>query len=203
MAASRSKENGSSDVIEALIPKTGGIFFFDAMGILKEAKHPKNALAFMDFYLRPQYAAAMTNDFNYPTGNKAAADLLKPEVAQNKSVSMSEADIQKLIFTGALSVAARSNMQQAFVTINKGKSPTHDHPTPDTSLARRDAHGHDPGKAQHSRQAVAGGMAHARRSRTACAHVDGVWRATRHLGEEAAARGAAGPGQHRHGDCPL
>lgn len=47
-----------------MIPRTGSILFFDAMGILKEAKHPKNALAFMDFYLRPQYAAAKTNDFN-------------------------------------------------------------------------------------------------------------------------------------------
>ena len=119
MAAARIKENGSSDVIEALIPRTGGIFFFDAMGILKEARHPKNALAFMDFYLRPQYAAAMTNDFNYPTGNTAATAFLKPEVLQNKSVSMSDADIQKLIFTGALSVAARSNMHQTFVAFKK------------------------------------------------------------------------------------
>ena len=63
----------------------------------------------------------MTNDFNYPTGNTAATAFLKPEVLQNKSISMSEADIQKLIFTGALSVAARSNMQQAFVAFKKGK----------------------------------------------------------------------------------
>lgn len=75
----------------------------------------------MDFYLRPDYAAAMKNDFNYPTGNAAATAFLKPVVAQDKSVTMSDADIQKLIFTGALSASARSNMQQAFVAFKKGK----------------------------------------------------------------------------------
>lgn len=121
IAASRIKENGSSDVIEALVPSTGGIFFFDAMGILKEAKHPKNAIAFMDFYLRPENAAVMTNEFNYPTGNTVADALLKPEILSNKSVSMSEAEIQKLIFTGALSAEVRSNMHKAFVAFKRGK----------------------------------------------------------------------------------
>lgn len=121
MAAARIKENGSSDVIEALIPRTGGIFFYDAMGILKEAKHAKNALAFIDFYLRPEYAAAMTNGFNYPTGNTAAAALLTPAVRNNGSINMTEEGIKRLIFTGALSVEARSNMQQAFVAFKKSK----------------------------------------------------------------------------------
>ena len=43
IAAGRAKENGSKDVIEALLPSTGALSFFDTMAVTKDAKHPKNA----------------------------------------------------------------------------------------------------------------------------------------------------------------
>ena len=57
IAAGRAKENGSKDVIEALLPSTGALIFFDTMALTKDAKHPNNAQAFIDFYLRPENAA--------------------------------------------------------------------------------------------------------------------------------------------------
>ena len=59
IAAGRAKENGSKDVIEALLPTTGALIFFDTMAITKDAKHPNNANAFIDFFLRPENAAAI------------------------------------------------------------------------------------------------------------------------------------------------
>ncbi|MCB2043713.1 MAG: extracellular solute-binding protein, partial [Rhodoferax sp.] len=80
IAAERAKENKSKDVIEAMLPSTGALIFFDTMGITKDAKHPKNAHAFIDFYLRAENAAAMANEMTYPTGNLAAMDKIKPEI---------------------------------------------------------------------------------------------------------------------------
>ena len=53
IAAGRAKENGSKDVIEALLPNTGALIFFDTRAVTKDAKHPNNAMAFIDFSLRP------------------------------------------------------------------------------------------------------------------------------------------------------
>ena len=78
IAAGRAKENKSKDVIEALLPSTGALIFADTMAVTKDAKHPNNAAAFIDFYLRAENAARMSNEMNYPTGNKAAmADALE------------------------------------------------------------------------------------------------------------------------------
>jgi putrescine transport system substrate-binding protein len=44
IAAERAKENKSKDVIEALLPSTGALIFFDTMAITKDAKHPNNAM---------------------------------------------------------------------------------------------------------------------------------------------------------------
>ena len=121
LAAGRAKENGSKDTIEALLPQTGGIFFFDAMGILKDAKHPKNAHAFINFYLRPENAASVTNELFYPTGNSAANALLKPELIANKSLVMDAANINKLVFTGAISQEGRTAMLARFNAFKQSK----------------------------------------------------------------------------------
>jgi putrescine transport system substrate-binding protein len=43
IAAGRAKENKAKYEIEALLPSTGALIFFDTMAITKDAKHPNNA----------------------------------------------------------------------------------------------------------------------------------------------------------------
>ena len=38
----------------AILLVTGGLMFADTMAITKDAKHPQNAMAFIDFFLRPE-----------------------------------------------------------------------------------------------------------------------------------------------------
>ena len=45
IARSRAIENKSSNEIEVLLPKTGGLIFFDSLAVPKDAPHPKNAVA--------------------------------------------------------------------------------------------------------------------------------------------------------------
>ena len=120
-AAARAKENGSKDVIEALLPSTGALIFFDTMAVTKDAKHPNNAAAFIDFYLRPENAAAMANDMGYPTGNKAALDKVKPEIAGNKTIFVESAYFAKMIQPKGLTNEAREGMSNAYNSFKKGK----------------------------------------------------------------------------------
>jgi len=121
IAAARAKENGSKDVIEALLPSTGGLAFFDTMAITKDAKHPNNATAFIDFYLRAESGAKVTDELSYPTGNKAALEKIKPEVAANKTIFLDEANSAKLVAPGKLSNESREAMATAFNSFKKGK----------------------------------------------------------------------------------
>ena len=121
IAAGRAKENKSKDVIEAMLPSTGALIFFDTMAITKDAKHPKNAAAFIDFYLRPENAARMANEMTYPTGNAAAMDKIKPEIASNKTIFVESAYFEKMIPPSSFTNEAREAMANAYNGFKKGK----------------------------------------------------------------------------------
>jgi putrescine transport system substrate-binding protein len=121
IAAGRAKENKSKDEIVALLPSTGALIFFDTMAITKDAKHPQNAHAFIDFYLRAENAAKMSNDMNYPTGNKAAMDKIKPEVAGNKTIFVDADVMAKMIPPSSFSNEAREALANAYNRFKQGK----------------------------------------------------------------------------------
>jgi len=120
-AAARVKENGGKDVIEALLPSTGALVFFDNMAVTKDAKHPNNAMAFINFFLRPENAAAMANEVGYPTGNKAAMGLVNPDIASNKTIFVESDYMAKMIPPGSFSNEAREAMASAYNTLKKGR----------------------------------------------------------------------------------
>lgn len=121
IAAGRAKENGSKDVIEALLPSTGGMIFFDTMAITKDAKHPANAHAFIDFYLRAESGAAVSNELSYPTANKAALAQIKPEVSGNKTIFIDAAVATKMVAPGKFTNEGREAMANAYTAFKKGK----------------------------------------------------------------------------------
>jgi putrescine transport system substrate-binding protein len=121
MAATRAKDNGSKEVIESLLPSTGALIFIDAMAITKDAKHPQNAHAFIDFYLRAENAALMSNEMSYPTGNKAAVDKVKPEIAGNKTIFVESAYFARMVSPNSFSNPAREAMANAYTSFKQGK----------------------------------------------------------------------------------
>ncbi|HCX83198.1 MAG: spermidine/putrescine ABC transporter substrate-binding protein PotF [Curvibacter sp. RIFCSPHIGHO2_12_FULL_63_18] len=121
IAAGRAKENGSKDEIESLLPSTGALIFFDTMAITKDAKHPNNAAAFIDFYLRAENAALMSNEMSYPTGNKAAIEKIKPEIAGNKTIFVESDYFAKMIPPSSFSNEAREALATAYNAFKKGK----------------------------------------------------------------------------------
>ena len=121
LASDAAKENGSKDVIEALLPTGGALIFFDTMGITKDAEHVDAAHKFIDFYLRPENAAAMANEMNYPTGNTAAMAKVKPEVAAQKTIFVDSAYMGKMIPPGSFTNAAREAMADVYNQFKKGK----------------------------------------------------------------------------------
>lgn len=85
-ARDRAVENNTGHEIRYVIPKEGSIIWFDSYLIPKDAPHPKNAHTFINYMLRPEVIAAVTNTVNYPNGNAAAAQYVDPEVLSDPSV---------------------------------------------------------------------------------------------------------------------
>ncbi len=121
LAVQRAKDNGSKDVIEALLPSTGALIYFDTMAITKDAKHPNNANAFIDFYMRAENSAEMANEMNSPTGNKAALATIKPEIANNNTIFVEADYLAKMIPPNSFTNEARAAMASAYNSFKKGK----------------------------------------------------------------------------------
>jgi putrescine transport system substrate-binding protein len=120
MARNRAIENKNGEQIEALLPSTGGLIFFDTLAIPKDAKHPDNAHAFINYFLQPEVSASLTNELSYATANKASLAKVKPEIAQDKAVFPDDANLQKMVSPASFSNEARASMANVFTLFKKG-----------------------------------------------------------------------------------
>lgn len=121
IARARAIENQSDNKIEVLLPQTGGLIFFDSLAIPKDAKHAKNAAAFIDYYLRPEVSASLTNELSYATANKASIAKVTPEIAQNKTVFVDAANMAKMVSPSSFSNEARESMSNVYTLFKKGE----------------------------------------------------------------------------------
>ncbi len=107
--------------IEALVPKGGATLFFDTMAIPKDAPHPNNAHLFINYMLRPEVAASLTNKVFYANPNAASLKFVKKEVADNKSIFLSDADKKRLTPPDAVPQDIRRVQTRIFTGFKAGK----------------------------------------------------------------------------------
>jgi putrescine transport system substrate-binding protein len=85
-ARDRAEENNTGQKIVYTIPVEGSIIWFDSYLIPADAPHPKNAHTFINYMLRPEVIAAVSNYTNYANGNAAATELVDEEVRNDPGV---------------------------------------------------------------------------------------------------------------------
>ena len=120
IARDRAIENNNGNDIQALLPSTGGLMFFDNLAIPKDAKHPENALTFINYFLRPEVSALLTNELGYATANKASLPYVKPDVVNNPAVFPDAVNLKKMVAPASFSQAARQSMSNVFTLFKKG-----------------------------------------------------------------------------------
>ncbi|BDT68082.1 putrescine-binding periplasmic protein [Comamonadaceae bacterium OS-1] len=121
IAKARAIENKNGNDIEVLLPKNGGLIFFDNLAIPADAKHPNNAMAFMDYFLRPEVSASLTNELSYPTANKASIEKVKPEIASDKTTFVDADNMAKMVSPTSLSNETRESMSNVYTLFKKSK----------------------------------------------------------------------------------
>lgn len=121
IAADRVKEMGGAEEIVPLLPSTGGVFFADVMAIPTDAKRVNNAHAFIDFFLRAENGAAMANEVNYPTGNKAALPLIQDEIKGNETIFLDEENMARLIPSGGYPNEVSGVLNEVYNAFKRGR----------------------------------------------------------------------------------
>lgn len=77
------KARGEGAPIEYAFPKEGYIVWMDNLVLLKDAPNRDSALAFLNFMLEPENAAALTNYAQYSAGVTDVQPFLEPAVANS------------------------------------------------------------------------------------------------------------------------
>ena len=107
--------------IEALVPKGGATLFFDSMAIPKDAKNVANAHLFINYILRPEVAASLTNKVFYANPNRASLKFVKKDVAENKTIFLSDADKGRMTAPDAVPQAIRRVQTRIFTNFKAGR----------------------------------------------------------------------------------
>src|SRR5260221_9256755 len=85
-ARNRAREAESAAEIAFRVPGEGAQMSIDMLGIPADAPHPDNAHRFIDYILRPEVIAAVTNAVSYPNPNLAATPLVMPEIRADPGI---------------------------------------------------------------------------------------------------------------------
>ena len=107
--------------IQALVPKGGATLFFDSMAIPKDAPHPGNAHRFINYILRPEVHAALTNKVFYANPNAASLKFVNKDVAANPTIFLSDADKQRMTPPDAVPQDIRRVQTRIFTVFKAGK----------------------------------------------------------------------------------
>ena len=121
IARQRAIEGKTGNNIEALIPKNGGLLFFDVMVIPADAAHPGNAHKFINYILRPEVHASLTNKVFYANPNAASLKYVKKEVADNKSIFLTPAALKTMVAPDALPPAIRKLRTRTFTNFKAAR----------------------------------------------------------------------------------
>ncbi|WP_018151254.1 extracellular solute-binding protein [Leeia oryzae] len=120
-ARKRAKEAGSKDTVTYLLPPQHTPAWMDMMAIPKDATHPENAHAFINYMLRPDVAAEITNNLYFVNPNGAATALVSPEIKSDPKIYLPQESIKQLALSAAAPKEYQLRRQALFYQFKSGK----------------------------------------------------------------------------------
>ena len=111
---------GRQDLAYA-IPKEGAVIWFDVMAIPADAPHPQAAHLFIDYVLRPEVAAAISDEVFYANPNAKATPLVSAEVRDDPSIYPPPEVMQRLFPQKAHGQDFLRKQTRAWTRLKSGK----------------------------------------------------------------------------------
>lgn len=120
-ARDRAREARRGVDVAYAVPREGAIMWVDLMAIPKDAPNKANALAFVNFIMRPDIMAKISNTVAYANGNAAATRLLDPAIRNDPGIYPDRATMARLKTAKNLNPAERRARTRAFTRIRTGR----------------------------------------------------------------------------------
>ena len=120
-AATRAEEAKKGVNIEYTIPSQGAAIWFDMMAIPKSSKRSDNAHAFLNFVMRPEIIADISNYVSYANANAASKPLVNPEITGDPTVYPDEATSARLFTLAVLPPEVDRMYTRLWTTLKSGQ----------------------------------------------------------------------------------
>jgi putrescine transport system substrate-binding protein len=119
-AAARAAEAGGGTTVRYVAPREGAQLWFDMLAIPADAPHPEAALAFMDFVLRPDVIAGVTNQVRYPNAVPASRALVRPDLLRDPNIYPPPERMASFFTVGAASPTAERARNRMWARFKAG-----------------------------------------------------------------------------------
>ena len=120
-AETRAKEAKNGIEIGYSIPKEGAAIWFDMVAMPADAPDEKAAYSFMNYLLRPDVMAGISNYVHYANGNEQADALVSPEIKADTKVYPTPAMMDKLFALEAMPLNIDRVRTRVWTNIKSGK----------------------------------------------------------------------------------
>ncbi|WP_088919139.1 polyamine ABC transporter substrate-binding protein [Granulosicoccus antarcticus] len=121
IARDRASEASNGVDIKYVIPKEGAAIWFDSLAVPADAPHPDNAHQFINYMMRPQVIADVSNYVFYANANSASTEFVSDEVKSDPAIYPSEA-VKALLFADLADERKFTRaLSRAWTTIKTGK----------------------------------------------------------------------------------
>ena len=120
MAGGRAEEAGNGVEIAYFIPKEGAVRWVDNAAIPADAPHADNAHAFLDFLMRPDVMAPISEYVSYASANTAAKPLVDESVRTDPAIYPPDEVLARLVDPKKLPEAESRARVRAWTSIKSG-----------------------------------------------------------------------------------
>ena len=120
-AAERAKEADNGVTVKYSIPKEGAGLWFDMVAIPKDAANPEEAHVFLNYLLRPDVIADISNYVAYANPNTPATELLDPEVRDNRGIYPGKKARERLFVFKNLPTRINRQVNRMFTKLASGQ----------------------------------------------------------------------------------
>jgi putrescine transport system substrate-binding protein len=120
-AAARAEEAGNTDEIIYIIPTQGTTMWADLMAIPRDAKNVEEAHAFINYLLRPDVIAKVTDYVAYANANKDATALVDESIRNNPGVYPADDVLAKLYVAEERTPEVQRWMTRDWTRIKSGR----------------------------------------------------------------------------------
>ena len=120
-AAARAEEAKNGVVVDYVIPKEGALIFYDMLAIPADAKHPENAHAFINYLMKPDVIAKISNFVSYASGNKASLPQVDAAIRNNPNIYPTDEMKPKMFTLKVLPQKVNREVTRVWTKVKTGK----------------------------------------------------------------------------------